>query len=70
MTNDVALLSSILIELAVENRNAPSAPADNVRSPAISTPPEKSPVAASTSPDNVKLPTPVILLLSSILNLI
>jgi hypothetical protein len=43
-------LSTILIELAAPNVNAPSPPADNVKSPAISTFPEKSPVAAATSP--------------------
>ena len=56
MTKDVAWLSAILIELFAANVKAPSPPADKVKSPAMSTAPEKSPVAASSSPLTVKLP--------------
>ena len=56
MTKDVAWLSAILIELFAANVKAPSPPADKVKSPAMSTAPEKSPVAASSSPLIVKLP--------------
>ena len=46
-------------ELAAPNVKAPSAPALKVKSPAISTAPEKSPVAASNSPDTVRFLIPV-----------
>ena len=58
-TKDAAALSPNLTELVEPNVSAPSPPPDNVRSPAISTAPEKSPVAASSSPLTVKFLIPV-----------
>ena len=59
-------MSSILIELAALNRNAPSPPADNVKSPAISALPEMSRVAASNSPVIVRFLCPVVSMFASV----
>ena len=55
-------MSGILIEFspALVNCNAPSAPPDRTKSPAISAEDDKSKVAASNSPDKVMLVAPVI----------